>query len=235
MKIIITAASKGGVGKSLVSINVAFALRKIGYKTGLLDSDIAMPAVVKYLNIENIELNASNLVEPVDMGGVQVLSSGLFMDRDQPVVIDAEKREALIAQWIDKTAWDVDYLVIDTPPGATDELAYVMKQRKNDLKGVVVVTTPSTVAITEVRRTIELLKRMKVPILGLIGNMTGFECEECHHMNSMFNNGVSNPIYALSKEFNLKQLVNLPMYPKVDTDPLHFIDPIIGGLKLVGL
>ena len=234
MKILITAASKGGVGKSLISINIAYALKKLGYKAGLLDSDISMPAVVKYLKLENEELQTHQLVEPVEHNGVQILSAGLMMDKDQPVLIDSDKREALVGQFIDKTAWNVDFLVIDTPPGATDELAYVTKQRKNDLKGIFVVSTPSSIAVSQVRRSIELFRRMHSPMLGIIGNMTGFECEKCHYMNDMFKNGAENPLEELAKNFKLKLLASIPMYAGVDDDPLHFVDYLIAGLHSVG-
>src|SRR5208283_1833103 len=101
---------------------------------------------------------------------VQVLSAGLLMDKDQPVVIGTEKREALVGQFIDKTAWDAEYLIIDTPPGAVDELQHVIKHRKDDLCGIIVISTPSSVAITQVRRSIELFRRMRTPIIGIVGN-----------------------------------------------------------------
>jgi ATP-binding protein involved in chromosome partitioning len=232
MKLIITTSFKGGVGKSLISINVAFGLMKLGYRVGLLDSDIAMPALTKYLNLEDTEIETHEMTEPFDFHGIQVLSAGMFMDKDQPVVIGAEKREALIAQFIDKTNWNVDYLVIDTPPGSEDELHHVVKTRKQDLKGVIVVTTPSSVAITQVRRSLELFKRMKVPVLGIIGNMTSFECSSCHKVTSIFADGQANPIENLADDFKVKVLATLPMYSGVDHDPLHFVEQISGGLKL---
>jgi ATP-binding protein involved in chromosome partitioning len=235
LKIIVTAASKGGVGKSLISLTTAYALKGMGFKTGLLDTDISMPAIVKYLGLEGVEIQTHRLVEPIDHGGVQVLSAGLLMDKDQPVVIQTEKREALVGQFIDRTNWDVDYLVIDTPPGATDELQHILRTRKADLKGVIVVTTPSSVAITEVRRSLEMFRRMKVPVLGLIGNMTSYECESCHYVTGMFKNGVVNPIEIVAHDFNLKVLTELPVYSGIDTDPLHFVNNVMGGLKLVKL
>lgn len=232
MKYIITAASKGGVGKSLISINLAYALHKMGYKTGLLDTDVSMPAIVKYLGLENQELQTHKMVEPIPLNGVEILSPGLLMDPDQPVTIGTDKREALVAQFIDKTNWDVDYLVIDTPPGAVDELKHVVTTHKSDLRGVVVVTTPSGVAITEVRRSLELFRRSKVPVLGIIGNMSSYECEDCHHVTSIFRNGIANPIEILADDFNTKVLASLPVYSNIDAEPLHFVDTIIGGLKL---
>jgi len=234
MKIIITAATKGGVGKSLISINVAYALKELGHKTGLLDTDLAMPAIVKYLQLEGREMQTHQLVEPIMKDGIEMLSAGLLMEPDQPVVIDSEKREALVAQFIDRTNWHVDYLVIDTPPGATDELQHIIRTRKNDLKGVIVVTTPSSVAITQVRRSLEMLKRMKVPIIGIVGNMASFECLSCHHINEMFKNGSNNTLELLAKEFNAKLISTLPVYTDVDHDPLHFVKLLTYGLKNIG-
>ncbi|MHB8153599.1 MAG: P-loop NTPase, partial [Bacillati bacterium] len=167
MKFIISAASKGGVGKSIVSINIAFALKKLGYRSALLDTDITMPAIVKYLKLEHEELKTHTMVEPIDFHGVEVLSPGLVMDPDQPVVINSEKREKLVGQFIDKTHWASEYLVIDTPPGSTDELQHITRKLKDSLYGVIIVTTPSTVAISQVRRSIEMFKRLDAPILGI--------------------------------------------------------------------
>lgn len=235
MKFIYIASSKGGVGKSLITINVAYALHKMGYRTGLLDTDLAMPAIVKYLDIEGTQLETHKKLEPVLQNGVELLSAGLIMGRNQPVVINSAKREELVAQFIDKSNWNVDYLVIDTPPGATDELRHIIANRRNELKGIIVVTTPSQVAISQVRRSLELFSRMKVPILGIIGNMTGLECDSCHHINSVSKNGSADPIEQLAKDFNVKVLCSLPTYMSVDQDPLHFVDVVAGGLKNAGL
>jgi ATP-binding protein involved in chromosome partitioning len=231
MKFIISAASKGGVGKSIVSINLAFALKRLGYRTALLDTDITMPAIVKYLKLEHAELETRTMVEPLDYHGVQVLSPGLVMDPDQPVIINSEKREKLVGQFIEKTHWMADYLIIDTPPGSTDELQHITKKLKQSLHGVVVVTTPSAVAISQVRRSIEMFKRLDAPIIGLIGNMTNFECIKCHTINDVYGRDGENPVKKLTEDFRIPLLAELPIYPKIDDEPLHFADQLAKSFK----
>jgi ATP-binding protein involved in chromosome partitioning len=231
VKILYIASSKGGVGKSLVVINTAYAIQKLGFKAGLLDTDISMPAIVKYLKLQDSEVETHSLIEPIVKNGVQILSAGLMMDRDQPVVVDSDKRQRLVEQFIDKTNWHCDYLVIDTPPGATDELQHVLKKRREDLVGVIVVTTPSSTAINEVRRSIEMFRRIQdLRIIGLIVNMAGVECEECHHINDIFKNK-PNAVNELADDFHLSILAQLPIVPGIDDEPLHFVDEIAQGLK----
>lgn len=235
MKLIPTVASKGGVGKSLISINTAYALKELGYNSGLLDLDLTMPAVVKYLGLEGRDPGTGRMLEPIEYNGIEILSAGLSMDPDQPVTIPAETRRKLVNQFISKTLWKADYLVIDTPPGSNEELMEIIDKYKQDILGFIVVTTPSSTAITEVRRSLELLKRRNLPVIGIIGNMVGFECLSCHTVNSIFNNGHANPIEQLAEDFNTSILTSLPMYPNTDTDPLHFIYSITEGLRTTEL
>jgi ATP-binding protein involved in chromosome partitioning len=231
VKILYIASSKGGVGKSLVVINTAYAIQKMGFKAGLLDTDIAMPAIVKYLGLQNSEVGTHSLIEPIVKDGVQILSAGLMMEKDQPVVVDSDKRQRLVEQFIDKTNWQCDYLVIDTPPGATDELQHVLKKRRDDLVGVIVVTTPSSTAINEVRRSIEMFRRIKdLRIIGVVANMSGLECENCHTINDMFKNKPS-AVKDMADEFGLDIIAELPIVPGIDDEPLHFVDELVKGLK----
>jgi ATP-binding protein involved in chromosome partitioning len=225
MKLILSAASKGGVGKTLVSINLAFALNKIGYKIGILDSDITMPALSKYLKIEDMEPNDSqDYVEPLNVHGVEIMSTGLLMDNAQPVLMDGQQRSALLQQYIDKCKWNVDYLIVDTPPGAIDEIQYLIRARHDQIYGAIVVTTPSEVAISQVRRSMALFKELRVKIIGLVGNMFSFECPHCSTITPFFDskNG-KDPIVDLAKEFNCPVIAKLPIYPKIDSEPLHFV------------
>jgi ATP-binding protein involved in chromosome partitioning len=224
MQLILSAASKGGVGKTLISLNLAYALKESGYKTGVLDSDITMPALTKYLKVEDITPQDDlNGVQPLNVNGVQIMSTGLLMDKSQPVLMDGEQRSYLVQQFIDKCHWDVDFLIIDTPPGAIDEIQYLIRQRHNDIHGVVVVTTPSDVAISQVRRSMALFKELNVRILGLVGNMCAFECPYCNSVSKFYDNYGVNPIYDLAREFKCGVIAELPIYPKIDEDPLHFV------------
>jgi ATP-binding protein involved in chromosome partitioning len=230
MKLIPTIASKGGVGKTLVSINVAYSLKELGYKVGLLDLDLTMPAVTKYLKLHGINPGTGKQLEPVDCNGVQVLSAGLLMDKDQPVTVTAEMRRNIVSQFVGKTQWNVDYLVIDTPPGSNDELMELINNYRSSILGCIVVTTPSDTAINEVRRSLELIRREKLPLIGIIGNFMGFECISCHTMNNLFTNGHANPVDSLAEDFRTTVLATLPLYSATDSEPLHFVPVMVLAL-----
>lgn len=224
MQLILSAASKGGVGKTLVSLNLAYALKEAGYKTGVLDSDITMPALTKYLKVEDLPPEDDiNGVQPLNVNGVQIISTGLLMDKSQPVLMSGEQRSHILQQFIDKCHWDVDFLIVDTPPGAIDEIQYLIRSRHNEIHGVVVVTTPSDVAISQVRRSLALFKELNVRVLGIVGNMCAYECPHCHEVSSFSDDHGVNPIHELAKEFKCGIIAELPIYPKIDQDPLHFV------------
>jgi ATP-binding protein involved in chromosome partitioning len=231
MRNIVTVSSKGGVGKSIFSVTLAYAISKLGHRAALLDSDISMPAITKYLNMDNVEVETRKTIEPIQHDGIEVFSPGFIMDKDQPVVITASKREAIVRQMLDTTDWHAEYLVIDTPPGATDELKHLLRTHPETLMGVFVVTTPSEVAITQVRRSMELMRRLKIPILGVVCNMANIECEKCHHVANLFTNGKANPVDVMAADFKTKVVARFPLYPRIDEEPKHFVDYLAKELK----
>jgi ATP-binding protein involved in chromosome partitioning len=231
---ILVAASKGGVGKTLVTLNVAYALNNLGYKVGVMDCDITMPAISKYLKIEDKTPEDTNEgVNPINADGVKVMSTGLLMDNKQPVLMSGQQRAKLVQQFIDKCNWQSDYLIIDTPPGAIDEIQYLIRARYNDIYGAIVVTTPSEVAISQVRRSMALFRELKVKIIGVVGNMMAYECPHCRQISPFYMNG-GNSVEKLAKEFKAPLIAELPIYPRIDQDPLHFapiFESIFRGAK----
>jgi ATP-binding protein involved in chromosome partitioning len=175
---IIVMSGKGGVGKSTVSANLAYALSEKGYVVGLLDSDLHGPSIPKILGIEDKKPESKKgeinpiLVSPK----LKVMSMGfLIKDKDSPVIWRGPMKMAAIKQFIGDFSWgNLDYLIVDLPPGTGDEPLSIAQLIPN-LDGAVVVTTPQDVALVSVRKSINFVKKMNMPVLGIIENMSGFK------------------------------------------------------------
>ncbi|KAL0273090.1 UNVERIFIED_CONTAM: hypothetical protein PYX00_005847 [Menopon gallinae] len=194
--VIIVLSGKGGVGKSTVSTQIALALRKRGFDVGLLDVDLCGPSVPYLLNLENKQIfQSENGWVPVYTDEEQklaVMSIGfLLRNRDDGVVWRGPKKTAMIKQFLNDVDWQsIDYLVIDTPPGTSDEHITVMENlRLFKSKGAVIVTTPQAVAIEDVRKEVTFCKRTGIPILGIIENMSGYVCPFCSECTNLFSSG----------------------------------------------
>ena len=178
---IVVLSGKGGVGKSTVAVNLAVALVAMGKRVGLLDADIHGPSVPTMLGLEqaSVEGTEGELV-PVDVGGLKVMSLGFFLrSPDDAVIWRGPMKYGAIRQLLKDVAWgDLDYLIIDSPPGTGDEPLAVC-ELIGALDGAVVVTTPQKVAAVDVRKSITFCRRLQVPVLGVIENMSGFACPKC--------------------------------------------------------
>ncbi len=185
-------SGKGGVGKTTVSVNLAYGLCMKGYKTGILDVDIHGPNVAKMLGIENVKLQQSDLgIEPAaPLPSLKAVSLALVgFDSTRPVIWRGPLKMAAIKQLLSDVNWgDLDYLVVDSPPGTGDEPLSVC-QLIPDLKGAVVVTTPQSVAILDSRKSVLFAEQLKVPVLGIIENMSGFVCPYCGESIDLFGSG----------------------------------------------
>lgn len=186
-KIILVASGKGGVGKSTVSVNLASSLLKEGFKVGLLDADIYGPSIPIMLGCEDQKPSVAqdeNLI-PIEVQGMKFISIGSLINKDKAVSWRGQMVSATILQFIEKTAWEeLDYLVIDMPPGTGDVHLTIASALKPD--GVVVVTTPQEVVLGDVRRSIDLFNAEHFPIIGLVENMSYLVCENCSHENHPF-------------------------------------------------
>ncbi len=212
---IIVLSGKGGVGKSTVSANLAFALSEKGYSVGLLDSDIHGPSIPKILGIEDKRpVTTQSGITPVLVSPkLKVTSMGfLLQDKDTPVIWRGPLKMAAIKQFIGDFNWgDLDYLIVDLPPGTGDEPLSIAQLIPNG-NGAVIVTTPQDVALVSVRKSINFVKKMNMPVLGIIENMSGFRCPHCHKEIDIFKTGGG---LKASKDFQVPFLGKVPIDPKI--------------------
>ncbi|MEK7828426.1 MAG: Mrp/NBP35 family ATP-binding protein, partial [Deltaproteobacteria bacterium] len=176
---IAVASGKGGVGKSTVAVNLALALSKSGAKVGLLDTDIYGPSVPMMMGIhKQLQTTQDKKILPISNYGIKLMSVGFMLDEEMPLVWRGPMVMQIVKQFLTGVAWgDLDYLVIDLPPGTGD--AQLTLVQTIPLTGAVVVTTPQDVALIDARRAIKMFHEVKVPILGIIENMSYFQCPHC--------------------------------------------------------
>ncbi|MDO5537416.1 MAG: Mrp/NBP35 family ATP-binding protein [Desulfovibrionaceae bacterium] len=205
-------SGKGGVGKSSVAVNVACSLVKLGYRVGLLDVDIHGPSVPNLLGLKETQLmvNQDNLIVPATCpSGLEVISMDTLLgeDRDQAIIWRGPKKTGAIRQFISDVAWgDLDFLVIDSPPGTGDEHMTIF-QTIPDAK-CVVVTTPQEISLADVRKCINFIQITKAKVVGLIENMSGLVCPHCHGKIDLFKHGGGE---ELAKKDNIPFLGAIPL------------------------
>jgi Mrp family chromosome partitioning ATPase len=188
---IVVLSGKGGVGKSTVAVNLAVALSLAGRKVGLLDIDMHGPSVPKMLRLEDTRIQTENeSMLPVEIGALKVMSIGfLLADSDQAVIWRGPMKMGIIKQFLKDVAWgDLDYLIVDCPPGTGDEPLSVIQLMEN-ASGAVIVTTPQDVALLDVRKSITFCRQLKLPVLGVVENMSGFICPKCGEVVDIFKKG----------------------------------------------
>lgn len=188
---ILVLSGKGGVGKSTVSVNLAASLALAGKKVGLLDVDIHGPSVPKMLGLEGaLVTNNEGLIVPVEVGDLKVVSIGFFLRHaDDAVIWRGPMKISVIKQFLKDVEWgELDYLVVDSPPGTGDEPLSVC-QYLPDADGAVIVTTPQDVSVADVRKSINFCKQMKMPVIGVVENMSGFICPGCGERHDIFKSG----------------------------------------------
>lgn len=209
---IIILSGKGGVGKSMVAVNLAVGLGLAGKRVGLLDVDIHGPSVPKMLRLEGAVLQAKEgSILPVQIGGIKVMSIGFMLrDRDDAVIWRGPMKAGVIKQFLRDVAWgELDYLVIDSPPGTGDEPLSVC-QLVEDATGAVIVTTPQDVATADVRKSINFCRALNLPVLGVIENMSGFTCPSCGRSVDIFKTGGGE---RMAREMGVPFLGRIPIDP----------------------
>jgi ATP-binding protein involved in chromosome partitioning len=187
--IIAVASGKGGVGKSTVSVNLAVALAQAGASVGLLDGDITGPNIPLMLGLEGQpKASANNKITPLERYGVKAISIQFFVPEGQPIVWRGPLVGGAIQQFLRDVDWgDLDYLVIDLPPGTSD--AQLTLAQAVPISGAVLVTTPQEVSLADVGKALAMFQRMSVPVLGLVENMTAFVCPHCDEVTEIFGRG----------------------------------------------
>lgn len=209
---IVVLSGKGGVGKSTVSVNLAYALSLNGYKTGIMDVDIHGPSIAKMTGIEGQGVMASEnqRAKPIEVvNNFYVLSLASMVESvDEPIIWRGPLKIGVIKQFLEDVDWpELDYLIVDCPPGTGDEALSVVQFLEN-VDGTVIVSTPQDVAFLDARKTINFSKKLNVPILGLVENMAGFVCPKCGEKVDIFKSGGAA---RAAKDFNLDILGTIPI------------------------
>ena len=190
--VILVLSGKGGVGKSTVAVNLAYALSSHGYNTGILDLDLHGPTVPKMLGIENHKLQTmDNKIEPVRVTGTLAAVSMAFLlpDTSTPVIWRGPMKMSAISQFLTDVNWGpLDFLVVDLPPGTGDE-ALTIAQLAPNLRGAVIVTTPQEVATLETSKAVRFVEKLDIPVIGVVENMSGMVCPHCQAEIDVFGRG----------------------------------------------
>jgi ATP-binding protein involved in chromosome partitioning len=187
--IIAVASGKGGVGKSTTAVNLALGLRDLGLKVGILDADIYGPSMPKLLGIrERPESAGGNRLRPIERYGMPVMSIGFLIEEETPMIWRGPMVMSALTQMLREVEWGtVDVLVVDMPPGTGD--AQLTMAQQVPLKGAVIVSTPQDLALIDARRGIAMFRRVNVPVLGIVENMSTFVCPHCGSRSDIFGHG----------------------------------------------
>jgi ATP-binding protein involved in chromosome partitioning len=206
-KLIAVASGKGGVGKSTIAINLALALSKAGAKVGLLDADIYGPSQPTMLGSAGERpVIKDRTIQPIIRHGIQSISIGNLVDGTAAMVWRGPMLGKALEQLMYDTQWDVDYLVVDLPPGTGD--VQLTLCQKISVSGAVIVTTPQDLALSDVRRACEMFNKLNVPILGVVENMSVYHCSHCGHEARIFGEGGGD---KLATEYGLELLASIPL------------------------
>ena len=213
--VIIVMSGKGGVGKSTVSSNIAATLSMMGYQTGIMDVDITGPNIPKMFGIEDegLEVENERLIPVLVPPSLKVMSMAFLLpNKDDAVVWRGPVKMTAIRQFIEDVNWgDLDYLVVDMPPGTGDEAISII-QLIPKADGMVIVTTPQDVALLDSRKSITFSAQANIPIIGLIENMSGFICPHCGEKTDIFKSGGG---VATAKNLNIQFLGAVPIEPRI--------------------
>jgi ATP-binding protein involved in chromosome partitioning len=226
--IIAVAAGKGGVGKSTVSTNLAAALSRLGAKVGILDADVYGPSIPQMMGPPEkpAGVETGNKILPAIHHGLSVISVGFFVERGGAVIWRGPMVHKLLQQFIEDVEWgELDYLVVDLPPGTGD--AQLSLSQLLPITGAVMVTTPQEVSIIDVEKALAMWQRVEVPVLGLVENMSGFVCASCGHHEEIFLRGGGR---KLAERAQITFLGEIPLQPAVsrggdDGTPVVLSDP----------
>lgn len=210
--IIAVASGKGGVGKSTTAVNLALALAAEGATVGILDADIYGPSQPQMLGINaRPESTDGKSMEPLEAHGIQAMSIGFLVDVDTPMVWRGPMVTGALEQLLRETRWkDLDYLVIDLPPG-TGDIQLTLSQ-KIPVTGAVIVTTPQDIALLDARKGLKMFEKVGIPILGIVENMSTHICSNCGHEEHIFGAGGGA---AMCKDYNVDLLGSLPLDIKI--------------------
>ena len=209
-EVVAVGSGKGGGGKWTVSLNLAVAEGKLGYKVGLLDADIYGPSQARLLGIKDgvmPEVVDEKIFVPIEAHGISAMSMAFLTREKTPMVWRGPMASGALQQMIESTRWgELDILLVDMPPG-TGDIQLTLSQRTR-LSGAVVVTTPQDIALIDARRAIEMFQKVSVPILGMVQNMATHVCSNCGHEDPVFGSEGGD---SLAKEYNAEVIADIPL------------------------
>jgi len=210
--IIAVASGKGGVGKSTTAVNLALALAAEGARVGILDADIYGPSQPQMLGVgqrrpQVVDVDGKQMMKPIEAHGIQSISMGYLVTEQTPMVWRGPMVSGALQQLLSQTRWDnVDYLIVDMPPG-TGDIQLTLSQ-KVPVTGAVIVTTPQDIALLDGKKGIEMFRKVKVPVLGVVENMAVHICSNCGHEEHVFGEGGGDRI---AREYDTTLLGSLPL------------------------
>jgi len=209
--LIAVGSGKGGVGKTTVAVNLSIALSRLGYKVGLMDADVYGPNVPLMMGINRTPMAYGERIQPLDQYGVKLMSMGFLNPGDKPLVWRGPMLHSVIQQFLRGVDWgDLDYLLIDLPPG-TGDVQLSLAQRA-PLAGAVIVSTPQDLSLIDARRAIAMFEKTAVPVLGLVENMSAFACPHCGEITPIFGHGGAR---AAANAGGIPFLGEVPLMPLI--------------------
>jgi ATP-binding protein involved in chromosome partitioning len=209
--LIAVGSGKGGVGKTTVAVNLAVGLASLGHKTGLMDADVYGPNVPLMMGINRTPMAYGERIQPLEHFGVKLMSMGFLSPGDKPLVWRGPMLHSVIQQFLRGVDWgDLDYLIIDLPPGTGDVQLSLIQTAP--ISGSIVVTTPSDVSLEDARKAVHMFHQVKVPILGIVENMSYLTCPHCRERIDVFSHGGGR---RTAKELDVYFLAELPLDPQV--------------------
>jgi ATP-binding protein involved in chromosome partitioning len=222
--IIAVGAGKGGVGKTTVAVNLAIALAKLGSRVGIIDGDIYGPNVPIMLGVRTQLMTDGEKIKPAEKYGISAVSMGFLTSDDAPVIWRGPMLHGVVTQFFRDVRWpELDYLIVDMPPG-TGDVALSLSQSV-PVSGAVVVTTPQRVSLADTRRAVKMYEKLNAPVLGLIENMSHFVCPGCGREADLFGRGGGE---GLATELGIPFLGRVPLYEPVRSGGDNGVPIVIG-------
>ena len=200
-------SGKGGVGKTTVSVNLAYGFQLNGFASGILDADITGPNVAKMLDVKDQVIVLNEKIIPFEKYGVKMISIASLIDPGQPVIWRGPMRSKVINQFLADVDWgELEYLIADLPPGTGDEILTIAQKMKPQY--AVIVTTPQDVSVIDAERAINMARKLEIPFIGVVENMSGFVCPHCGAVVNIFGEGGGK---RLADEFGVPFLGSIPI------------------------
>ena len=209
--LIAVGSGKGGVGKTTVAVNLAVGLGALGYRAGLMDADVYGPNLPLMMGVNRTPMASGERIQPLEQFGVKLMSMGFLNPGDKPLVWRGPMLHSVVQQFLRGVDWgELDYLVIDLPPGTGDVQLSLIQTAP--ITGAIVVTTPSDVSLEDARKAVHMFHQVRVPILGMVENMSFLNCPHCHERIDVFSHGGGRRTAA---EMQVNFLAELPLDPQV--------------------